>query len=116
MAPGRFALVALATCVFAAGCARLGCTKKSEEPEPGVVQQPAATVEKAPEVPPPPPPVAPPPVPEVRHYTVQRGDTLEGIAVKMYGDRTKWRLIFEANRDKITNKDRIFPGQELVIP
>lgn len=46
-------------------------------------------------------------------YTVQSGDNLSKIGSK-YG--VSWQAIFEANRDKIDNPDRIFPGQELVIP
>ena len=46
-------------------------------------------------------------------YTVQSGDNLSKIGAK-YG--VSWQAIFEANRDKIDNPDRIFPGQELVIP
>ncbi len=46
-------------------------------------------------------------------YTVQSGDNLSKIGSK-YG--VTWQAIFEANRDKIDNPDRIFPGQELVIP
>jgi nucleoid-associated protein YgaU len=46
-------------------------------------------------------------------YTVQSGDNLTKIATR-YG--TSWQKIFEANRDKLDNPDKIFPGQELVIP
>jgi nucleoid-associated protein YgaU len=46
-------------------------------------------------------------------YTVQPGDNLSKIAGK-YG--TTWQVIFEANRDQISNPDLIHPGQELKIP
>ena len=46
-------------------------------------------------------------------YTVQSGDTLSKIGEK-YG--VSWQQIFEANRDKIDDADKIFPGQELTIP
>ncbi|MBS1798106.1 MAG: LysM peptidoglycan-binding domain-containing protein [Acidobacteria bacterium] len=46
-------------------------------------------------------------------YTVQSGDNLSKIG-KKYG--VSWNAIFEANRDKIDDPDRIFPGQELTIP
>ena len=46
-------------------------------------------------------------------YTVQSGDTLSKIGAR-YG--VSWQKIFEANRDKLDNPDRIFPGQELTIP
>jgi nucleoid-associated protein YgaU len=46
-------------------------------------------------------------------YTVQSGDNLSKIGTK-YG--VSWQKIFEANRDKLDDPDKIFPGQELVIP
>jgi nucleoid-associated protein YgaU len=38
------------------------------------------------------------------------------IAKKVYGNAARWNDIYQANRDKISNPDRIFPGQVLVIP
>lgn len=49
-------------------------------------------------------------------YTVQKGDSLSKIARDQYGDGGKWKAIFEANRDQITNPDLIHPGQVLRIP
>jgi nucleoid-associated protein YgaU len=46
-------------------------------------------------------------------YTVQSGDNLSKIGSK-YG--VSWQKIFEANRDKLNDPDKIFPGQELNIP
>jgi nucleoid-associated protein YgaU len=46
-------------------------------------------------------------------YTVQSGDSLSKIGSK-YG--VSWQKIFEANRDKLDDPDKIFPGQELAIP
>ena len=51
-----------------------------------------------------------------RTYTVQSGDTLWAIAEKMYGSGGKYMKIFEANTPLLENPDKIFPGQELVIP
>ena len=51
-----------------------------------------------------------------RTYTVQSGDTLWAIAAKMYGSGGKYMKIFEANKGVLDNPDKIFPGQELVIP
>jgi hypothetical protein len=51
-----------------------------------------------------------------RTYTVQAGDTLWAIAEKMYGSGGKYMKIFEANTPVLENPDKIFPGQELVIP
>ena len=49
-------------------------------------------------------------------YTVTSGDTLSRIAKRHYGKASKWRAIFEANRDQLEDPDRIFPGQVLKIP
>lgn len=49
-------------------------------------------------------------------YTVQSGDTLWKIARDHYGDGDLYLEIFEANRDVLAGPDRIFPGQELVLP
>ena len=46
-------------------------------------------------------------------YTVQSGDSLSKIGSK-YG--VGWQKIYEANRDKLDNPDKIYPGQELKIP
>ena len=51
-----------------------------------------------------------------RTYTVQSGDSLWKISEKMYGSGTKYMKIFEANTSLLENPDKIFPGQELVIP
>ncbi|MEM7132553.1 MAG: LysM peptidoglycan-binding domain-containing protein [Chloroflexota bacterium] len=48
------------------------------------------------------------------HYTVQSGDTLYGIALKIYGDGEQFPLIQAANN--LTNADHIVPGQTLMIP
>jgi hypothetical protein len=49
-------------------------------------------------------------------YIVQPGDTLSKIAQSLYGDARLWNLIFEANRDKLTNPSLIRVGMELRIP
>jgi nucleoid-associated protein YgaU len=51
-----------------------------------------------------------------RTYTVQPGDTLSKISKQFYGDANKYMQIFEANRDKLKDPDKIQVGQELVIP
>ncbi|HEY4583022.1 MAG TPA: LysM peptidoglycan-binding domain-containing protein [Lysobacter sp.] len=51
-----------------------------------------------------------------QQYTVQKGDTLSHIAQHVYGKASRWRAIYDANRDQIDDPDRIRPGQVLVIP
>jgi uncharacterized protein YidB (DUF937 family) len=52
----------------------------------------------------------------VRTYTVSSGDTLSKIAKQFYSDANQWPRIFDANRDILSNPDRISPGQHLRIP
>jgi LysM repeat protein len=51
-----------------------------------------------------------------RTYTVKKGDTLSAIAKSMYGDANAYRRIFDANRDQLSDPDKIQPGQVLRIP
>lgn len=65
--------------------------------------------------------VAPTPVPEVaapekQFYTVKSGDTLSKISKEVYGDANKYPKIFDANRPMLSDPDKIYPGQVLVIP
>lgn len=64
---------------------------------------------------------APPPAPEepeekVEYYEVVSGDTLGGIAKKFYGKASKYTTIFEANRDILSDPNKIYPGQKIRIP
>ena len=49
-------------------------------------------------------------------YTVKAGDTLSKISQQFYGDANKYMTIFDANRDKLKDPDKIHPGKQLVIP
>lgn len=49
-------------------------------------------------------------------YTVKSGDTLSKIAKERYGNAGDYMRIFEANKDKLKDPDKIQVGQELVIP
>ncbi|MBV6523027.1 MAG: hypothetical protein MNPFHGCM_03194 [Gemmatimonadaceae bacterium] len=49
-------------------------------------------------------------------YTVKSGDSLSRISRQVYGDASKWKLIWEANKDIVRNPDLIHPGQVLRIP
>lgn len=64
-------------------------------------------------VPTPTQPPAPSPAPGQGEYTVVAGDTLSGIAAR-YG--TNWQTIYALNRDRISDPNRIFPGQKLRVP
>lgn len=51
-----------------------------------------------------------------RVHVVAEGDTLDTIAMHFYGNKNAGMLIFDANRDQLTDPDRIKPGQMLKIP
>lgn len=52
----------------------------------------------------------------IRHYTVQRGDSLSSIALKIYRDVNKWDQIYEANRKELESSNDLKAGQVLIIP
>ena len=62
--------------------------------------------------------VAPPPgtAAAAKTYTVQSGDTLGKIAKAQLGNAGDYMKIFEANRDQLSDPDKIRPGQVLKIP
>lgn len=49
-------------------------------------------------------------------YTVKAGDTLSKIAKELLGSANAYPKIFEANRDQLSDPDKIQPGQVLKIP
>jgi nucleoid-associated protein YgaU len=62
------------------------------------------------------PPVEEQVAPSPRIHVVQEGDSLSQIAKAVYGDASRWREIYQANKDKIKDPKIIRPGQELRIP
>ena len=55
-------------------------------------------------------------VDETTIYAVVAGDNLTRIAKHFYGDANAWKRIFDANRDQLTDPDKIKVGQMLKIP
>jgi nucleoid-associated protein YgaU len=65
--------------------------------------------------------VVPAPAPEqkpeaTQEYTVQKGDSLARIAKRVYGEERLADMIFQANRDVLTDPAKIRVGQKLKIP
>jgi nucleoid-associated protein YgaU len=56
------------------------------------------------------------PTPAARTYTVQPGDSLSKISKEFYGDANKYMKIFDANKDKLTDPDKVKVGTNLIIP
>lgn len=54
--------------------------------------------------------------PTAKTYTVKKGDSLWAIAAKYYGKGSECAKIYQANMDKISNPNLIYPGQVLTLP
>ena len=54
--------------------------------------------------------------PSAKTYTVVKGDCLWTIARRFYGRGSDWSKIYNANKDKISNPNLIYPGQVFTIP
>jgi nucleoid-associated protein YgaU len=49
-------------------------------------------------------------------HEVKPGETLALIAGRALGDPRLWPAIYAANRDRIKDPARVYPGQQLAIP
>lgn len=49
-------------------------------------------------------------------YDVKSGDCLWNIAKKQLGDGSRWKEIYDLNKDKIKNPNLIYPNQTLTLP
>mgnify|MGYP001824827947 CR=1 FL=1 len=56
------------------------------------------------------------PVEKAEIYEIVSGDTLGAIAKRYYGNASKYTKIFEANKDIISDPNKIYPGQKIRIP
>jgi tetratricopeptide (TPR) repeat protein len=69
---------------------------------------------------PPPAPIVPPAAPaepsRPQVHTVQKGDTLQSLALRYYGTRSAWEKIYLANRGVLPSRDQLKIGQQLTIP
>ena len=65
-----------------------------------------------------PPVPTPSPAPAVggRKHTVAKGDTLFVLAQKYYGNKSRWKDIYAANRDVMKSQNDLKIGMELKIP
>ena len=51
-----------------------------------------------------------------KKYVVKKGDTLWTIAAKHLGSGHRWRYLYEVNKDKIRDPNKLLPGTTLIIP
>ena len=91
----------------------IGCEQPIAEEEPAQEAAYGMEADMTAEVMPDEPPVEEPPT---RIHVVAKDDTLYSLARQYYNDQAKWKDIWEANKGQIPDKDKLKPGQELVIP
>ena len=53
---------------------------------------------------------------DAREYVVKKNDSLWDISKKFYGTGTMWKVIFEANKERLNGKTDVSVGQKLIIP
>lgn len=51
-----------------------------------------------------------------KEYTVQKGDTLEKIAQKELGSGHRWKYLYELNKDRLKDPNKLKPGKKIIIP
>lgn len=57
------------------------------------------------------------PVPPSAHvHQLRPGETLFSVARKYYGDQRQWRRIYQANRNRIRDPQKLPAGMKLIIP
>lgn len=110
MSPGAYTVRADR---IAAGDARVLARAEAPFSVPALAPQQAA-------LPSSPAPAAPSPadvvINSVRTHHVERGHTLWGISEKIYGDGSRYEIIFSANAGQIRDPNLIYPGQTFVVP
>lgn len=53
---------------------------------------------------------------QLQTYTVKKGDNLWNISKAKLGDPTRWKTIYQLNKDQIRNPDLIYPQQVFKLP
>ncbi|MDD4908231.1 MAG: OmpA family protein [Candidatus Omnitrophica bacterium] len=51
-----------------------------------------------------------------REYVVKKGDSLWKIAKAQLGDGRRWKYLYELNKDRIKNPDKLKAGTRIIIP
>lgn len=51
-----------------------------------------------------------------KEYVVQKGDTLSKIAQEQLGRASRWKYLYEINKDRIKDPNKLKAGQKIIIP
>jgi len=51
-----------------------------------------------------------------KEYTIQKGDTLSKIAKEHLGAAHRWKYLYELNKDRIRDPNKLKVGQKIIIP
>ncbi len=51
-----------------------------------------------------------------KEYTIQKGDTLSKIAKEQLGAAHRWKYLYELNKDRIKDPNKLKSGQKIIIP
>ena len=51
-----------------------------------------------------------------KEYAIQKGDSLWKIAEKELGSGHRWKYLYELNKDRIKNPNKLKAGQKIIIP
>lgn len=51
-----------------------------------------------------------------REYMIQKGDSLWKIAEKELGNGHRWKYLYELNKDRIKNPNKLKAGQKIIMP
>lgn len=51
-----------------------------------------------------------------KEYTVKKGDSLSKIAQEQLGNASRWKYLYELNKDRIKDPNKLKAGQKIIIP
>jgi len=53
---------------------------------------------------------------DTKEYIIQKGDTLSKIAKEQLGAAHRWKYLYELNKDRIKDPNKLKPGKKIIIP
>jgi nucleoid-associated protein YgaU len=53
---------------------------------------------------------------DAKEYVIQKGDSLSKIAKEQLGAAHRWKYLYELNKDRIKDPNKLRPGKKIIIP